>query len=630
MSTSLEKSEAAPSWVDDFGFEESPLGDQQGPRHWRRWLALAVALATVVGGVVWFVNPFGATATATRVTAAATTGTIVASVSISGSVASSSVNELNFGATGTVTAVNVKPGDKVTAGELLAAIDDSLLQAQVATAEANLAAAEARLALDQAGPTAADRTTALNSIRSARQQLAVAKQSSTLSVQQNALKLSQTQSALETAQARLAADIAAGPPIATITADQNTITQTQQQIDTLTLQIQAANDQAALTANQNALKLNQLQAQMAADTTTYGAGSTQVAADQQQINTLTLQILSASVLANDTTQQNALKLSQLQATLAAAQAKLAADTVAGPPSATIQADQAAIDSAQQQLDSLKLANQSSSLSSSNSIASAEISLSNAEAAYTLKIVPTTPAQLASDKASVAAAEQTLATLKTTGATITSPIDGTVTVVNVKIGQAVTGSPSSTSSSSASTTGQIEVMDLAHLQIAGEASETDIPKLKMDQAATITAAALGTETVVGKVCALSVVGTQISGVASFGVTVCLDGSDPALLVGMSATAAVVTSRADGAVLVPSLAVKTVGGQQVVTVLGADGKTETNVPVTVGISNGSETQILTGLSGTETVVESIQTITQTRGGGAGFGGGGRGLVGGFGGG
>ena len=170
------------------------------------------------------------------------------------------------------------------------------------------------------------------------------------------------------------------------------------------------------------------------------------------------------------------------------------------------------------------------------------------------------------------------------------------------------------------------MDLSRLQIAGQASETDIPKLKMGQAATITATALGSDTVVGKVCSLSVVGTQISGVTSFGVTVCLDGSNPSLLVGMSATAAVVTDRADGAVLVPSLAVKTVGGQQVVTVLGADGKTQTNVPVQVGITNGSQTQIVSGLSDGATVVETLQTTTPTR-----TGGGVRGFpVGGFGGG
>ena len=122
--------------------------------------------------------------------------------------------------------------------------------------------------------------------------------------------------------------------------------------------------------------------------------------------------------------------------------------------------------------------------------------------------------------------------------------------------------------------------------------------------------------VGKVCSLSLVGSRILGVAGFPVTICLDGTNPSLLIGISATAAVQTSRADNAVLVPSLAVKTVGGQQVVTVLGADGTTQTSTPVTTGITNGSETQIVSGLSAGTTVVESLATTTtQNRGGGPG---------------
>ena len=126
--------------------------------------------------------------------------------------------------------------------------------------------------------------------------------------------------------------------------------------------------------------------------------------------------------------------------------------------------------------------------------SASLGLTAAQHGYSLKIVPTTAAQLAADKAAVAQAQQALSTLQQNGATITAPSAGTVTAVNLKVGQDVTGSSgaASSSSSSSSTTGQIEVMDLAHLQIAGQASETDIPKLKMDQPATISAAALGIE------------------------------------------------------------------------------------------------------------------------------------------
>jgi multidrug efflux pump subunit AcrA (membrane-fusion protein) len=251
----------------------------------------------------------------------------------------------------------------------------------------------------------------------------------------------------------------------------------------------------------------------------------------------------------------------------------------------------------------------------NQVNSALLGVTAAQHAYNLKVAPATSAQITADKASVAAATSSLATLDQNGTSIVSTVAGTVTTMNLKVGQSVGGSSSSSSSSSGTSTPQIELMDLAHLQIAGQASETDIPKLKMDQAATITAAALGSDTVVGKVCSLSNVGTQISGVTSFAVTVCLDSANPALLVGMSATAAVVTDRSDNAVLVPSLAVRTVGGQQVVTVLGADGKTQTTVPVTVGITNGSQTEIMSGLASGATVVESLQSTSPTRNGGGG---------------
>ncbi len=502
MTTSIEKADAAESWVDEFEFDRLSAGDAP-PRRGRRlrWLIVPVVVLLIAAAAVWIANPFGTTAES-LVTAKATTGTIVSSVSISGSVASSSINELTFGTSGTVTAVNVAAGDKVTEGQVLATIDDSQLQVQIATAQANLDAAQARLDADVAAPTAQTVASAKDSVDQASLQLSTAKQSLSDTKAQNSLNISQANAAVTAAKATLAADTASLP-----------------------------------------------------------AGDPQLAKDQAAV----------------TSAQSNLSAANLKATQSLHQAE-------------------------------------------NQVSSATLGLTTAQHNYTTKVAPSTPAQIASDKASVAQAQQSLATLQATGATITSPIAGTVTAVNIKVGQEVTGSSNASSSNaSSSTTGQIEVMDLANLQIAGEASETDIAKLKMDQAATVTATALGSETVVGKVCQLSVVGSQISGVTSFPVTVCIDGSNPALLVGMTATAAVVTDRADNAVLVPSLAVKTVGGQQVVTTLGSDGKTQTNVPVTVGITNGSETQIVSGLNAGATVVETLATTTTTNRGG--FGGGGR---------
>ena len=500
----VETAAEQPSWTGDLQFDETEIASPPSLLRRLRWPLVIVVLAALVAGVVWFANPFGSQA-ARPVTATATTGTIVSSVSLSGTVASSTVKELSFGTAGTVTEVKVAVGDKVTTGEVLASVDPSSYDVQLETAQANLAAAQAKLSTDVAGPTAAT--------------IAAAKDS----VSQASLQLSQARQSL-----------------------------------------------------------------------------------------------------SDTKAKNAQSISQAQATLAAAQATLASDALSLPPGdPQLAKDQAAVDGATTALSAAQLNATLSLHQAENQVASASLGLTSAQNQYALKVAPATAAQIAADKASVAQGQQAITNLQASGPNITAPIAGTVTAVNLTVGQSVSGTSgaSSSSSSSSTTTGQIEVMDLSKLQIAGQASETDIANLKIGQAATITATALGSDTVVGTVCSLSNVGTQISGVASFAVTVCITGANPSLLVGMSATAAVVTNRADGAILVPSLAVKTVGGQQVVTVLGADGKTQTNVPVTVGLSNGSETQILSGLQGGETVVETIQTNTTTnRGGGRGFPGGG----------
>ncbi len=513
MTTPMNMPETPAPWVDDFDL--GPVaGDETPQRHRRwRWLVVPVVVVLIAGAVLWVVKPLGTTATS-LVTATATTGTIVSDVNLSGSVTASTVDELSFTSGGTVTAVNVTPGTAVTAGEVLATIDDSSLQAQIATAQANLIAAQARLAADKAGPTKTAKAAAHSSVSQASLQLSTAQQALSDTNAKNAQSISQANAAVASAKATLAADKAAVPVVpATV-----------------------AKDQAAVTSAQAALAAARLQATVA----THQA--------QAQVNSASLGVTSAN---NNYKQQ----------------------TAATPAS-----------------------------------------------------------QIDSDKASVASAQQALVSLQQTGAQIVSPIAGTVTAVNIKVGDQVSGNSGNSgasSSSSTTTAGQIEVMDLAHLQVAGEASETDVPKLKIGQPATISAAGLGTETAVGTVCSLSNVGTQISGVTSFAATVCLDGPNPSLLVGMSATAAVVTDRADNAVLVPSLAVKTVGGQQVVTVLGADGTTQTTVPVTTGISNGSQTQIVSGIADGTTVVESLSTTARPAGGGGGGGGGIRIGGGGFGG-
>ena len=79
----------------------------------------------------------------------ATTGTMAQTVSAEGTIAAAQTDDLSFTSAGTVTAVNVKAGQEVKAGDVLATIDSAELAAAVADAEASVADAEAKLADDE-------------------------------------------------------------------------------------------------------------------------------------------------------------------------------------------------------------------------------------------------------------------------------------------------------------------------------------------------------------------------------------------------------------------------------------------------------------------------------------------------
>ena len=116
----------------------------------RRFLAAygLIAVLIGVGAFVWARQ--GGAATQYR-TATATLGTVTQTVSISGNLVASEETNLDFAASGRVTAVDVSPGQSVTAGEALATIDTTSLQAAVTQAQANVSSAQAKLALDEDG-----------------------------------------------------------------------------------------------------------------------------------------------------------------------------------------------------------------------------------------------------------------------------------------------------------------------------------------------------------------------------------------------------------------------------------------------------------------------------------------------
>ena len=124
---------------------------------WRRHRVAIVVLAVVVlagaGGLAYWLSSGSSQPTGLVVSTevvSVTTGTIQQTVASSGTIEPATQAALNFAVSGTVNAVNVKAGQTVTAGEVLATVDTTALTEQVDAAQAQLDAAQARLASDQA------------------------------------------------------------------------------------------------------------------------------------------------------------------------------------------------------------------------------------------------------------------------------------------------------------------------------------------------------------------------------------------------------------------------------------------------------------------------------------------------
>ena len=615
--------------------------------------AVIVLLAIGVGTAGWVVLAPGSNSgvASQYLTAAVTRTTVADQVVATGSARSAVTYDLAFGSdpvvsggaaaagggTWLVDSVAVGVGDKVAAGDVLASADTSSAKADVEVAKASLAVAEARLAVDKGGMTDAERAAAYDSIRQAQQQLSVAKQSRTQTTEQNALKLAQAKTALEKAQQQLADDQTAGPDSDVIEAEESAVTQAQQALDTLNLQISGSKTEAGLTDQQNQLKLSQAQATLAsaqqAEANCQASGGTTTADPsaeptpiptprdctsttqavtqaQQALDTLNLQIQNAATQAGVTDQQNQLKLSQAQAALTAAQEKLAEAQAAGPTDAVIKADQTAIDQAQEQLDTLELSIKSSKSSAANSLTSAQLSLTSTKHNYANQTAPADESTIATDEASVTTARinlddagQTLA-----AASLTSPIDGVVVAVNVVPGTLAPGSADVTVAS-------------RDMEVTATVTETDLPSLAMGQSVDVEITATG-QTTTGTVTEISPVANaaDAGGVVNYPIVIALDAPPDGTASGMTAEVQVTTAQAADVLAVPATAVNGSEGNYSVMVLGTDGQ-PASVAVEVGLITSDLAEISSGLNEGDTVVTGIATAqtgtAPTTGGGLGGG-------------
>jgi HlyD family secretion protein len=142
------------------------------------------------------------------------------------------------------------------------------------------------------------------------------------------------------------------------------------------------------------------------------------------------------------------------------------------------------------------------------------------------------------------------------------------------------------------------------------NEVDVAKVKTGDKATIAFDALEDLSLTGVVAKVDSLGAASQGVVSYGVQISFDTTDSRVKPGMSVAAAIITDFKADVLTVPNTAVKTQNGQSYVQVM-KDGQ-PTRTEVTTGLANDTDTEIVSGLSeGDEVVTQTIASSAASSG-------------------
>lgn len=489
--------------------------------------------------------------------------TVTSTTTGSGNLEPQAQSNVNFKVAGTLTEIDVRVGDHVTAGQTLARIDSSAEETAVSQAQANLATAQANLQ-------AVETPLTQNQIQQLQDNVATAQQSYNDTVTQTSLTNSQ--------DANL------------VTADQNQLT-----IDQQSLTFNAAYQTALQKLNADKATLQTAIAKFNADgcqSQTYATYSTTcmtdfnaVSADQTTVNTdqLNVNMMAASVNAD-------------QAKLNADQAKQQTDKVNGQRS--INQAAASLTGAQDQL-------KTQTETKPNQIAGAQ-------------------AQLASAQAALQTAQQNLnyTTLQAPMDGVVNSINGVVGEAVAPGGGATAEAPGTQAplpTSSASTAFMV-ISNISAMEVVIPFAESDASKLAFNQDAQVTFDAVPNLTISGHIVAVASSATLSSGVVNYYATVALNQVNAALKQGMTANVTVTTNKVTNALTVPNLAINRSTGQAYVYVYSSGQQVQT--PIETGVVGDQFTEVTGGLNDGEQIVIPTLRVGSSSG-QRGFGGGGGGV-------
>jgi HlyD family secretion protein len=538
-------------------------------------------------------------------------GTVRVLATTTGTLVPVSQQNASFRQPGQLVEVDVRVGDRVSAGEVLARIDARPLHDA-------LAQAQARLAQDQA---TLESTVSGNGVETARHSLGAAQTALDqtvaqveLTVQEDAATVLQDQRFAAVDQLQLRRDQAAlGRDQSTLSRDQSrlgadlgALQQDQARLAAANAQLaadqgQLSRDQAAQShdcsaapagpqcgadrgrVDQDQGRVSQDQREVALVQGQVNQDSARVQGDQQAVATDAPRVEQDQTLVAQDTQ----RVESDQAKLLSDQERGAADQVAGPRS--VSQAQAALTSAQDALVQ-QTTNRTGTIAEEQAV-------------------------VAGDQAQLSTARQNLEET-----VLTAPADGTVASVNGAVGESVTAgggvttpqapgsvapqpnasgaSPAGSAGAvpatggAASATAFIVLSDVHSLQMVTMVGERDAARLQPRQAAMVSLDAVPGMRLAAEVLAVAPNGTLLQNVTDYLATLTLQQVDRRLRAGMSAVAAVVVDELHDVVVVPNAAIDRAGAQSMVTVVQDDG-TERRVAIRTGTAGDTTTEVLSGL-------------------------------------
>lgn len=613
---------------DDLSLEESK---------WRgriiTLLILVIGGAAIAGALYYFVFKSDST-TVTRSTEEIPVkrGTINQTLLISGVADTQLSSNLTFQSSGKIAFVNVKVGDAVKQGDVLASLESDDLSNSVQQAQANQQVAQLKLNDLLDGATPAELAAADQALASAQAGLTKAQNDYDSLVSGGAAAdLSAAAQGVQAAQAQFA----------TATANRDKLNNTPSSADRSAAEAGVAAAQSALTAAQNSASgaqntLATADASLKSAETNYCAVdgtpafcSARVAPISSGDATIVNNALSDTsdcggptgckhaqlangVITSNSTYLNAQNgvnsanaaVTSAQQNLASAQAKLSAVND-GPTSADIAAADAAVTAAQASLaaaqDKLATIQQGGTDFQRSTLAAAVISAQAAVDAAQAKSDEARrgPTQNQIDQARQAVSSAALtveaARIRLRNAQIVAPFDGVVAAVSAK-----TGEFGSAAGGAASTTPPIVLLTPNLVTLKMNVGETDYAAIKPDQGGVVLFDAIPGKPYPFKITEIGLNPTISNGVVTYqiGASLTVLPGNPPPAPGMNGRGQITTDSKPNVLVVPPRAIRRRGTDQVVSVKRANGDVEDQV-VTTGATDGDNVEILTGLVDGDTV-------------------------------